>query len=99
MIEQPRILTKQSYKDFRGYTSVLYDASVANDLDFHIVQINQGFSTKPYTLCGLHYQEEPHAQAKLVSCLHRSIYNVAVDIRSTSSTYGQYIAEILSAEK
>ena len=95
---ETKILISQSFKDFRGYTSVLYDASVASDLDFHIVQINQGFSIKLYTLRGLHYQEEPHAQAKLVSCLHGSIYNVAVDIRPTSSTYGQYTAEILSAE-
>lgn len=98
LLGQPKILTQQSFKDPRGYTSVLFDASVASDLDFHIVQINQGFSIKPYTLRGLHYQEEPHAQAKLVSCLHGSIYNVAVDIRPTSSTYGQYTAEILSAE-
>lgn len=93
-----KILTPKSFKDFRGYTSVLYDVSVASNLDFHIVQINQGFSSKPYTLRGLHYQEEPHAQAKLLSCLYGSIYNVAVDIRRDSPTFGKYTAEILTAE-
>ena len=88
----------QLFKDFRGYTSVLFDVSVASDLDFHIVQINQGFSIKPYTLRGLHYQEEPHAQAKLVSCLYGSIYNVAVDIRPDSPTFGKYAAEILTTD-
>lgn len=90
--------TMQLFKDFRGYTSVLFDVSVASDLDFHIVQINQGFSIKPYTLRGLHYQEEPHAQAKLVSCLYGSIYNVAVDIRPDSPTFGKYAAEILTTD-
>ena len=93
-----KILTPQSFMDLRGCTSVLFDASVATDLNFHIVQINQGFSIKPYTLRGLHYQEEPHAQAKLVSCIHGSIFNVAVDIRPDSPAYGKYTAEILSAE-
>ena len=95
---QPKIFIPQTFVDFRGYTSILFDTSVAGELNFHIVQINHGFSIKPYTLRGFRYQEEPHAQAKLVSCLHGSIYNVAVDIRSTSPTYGQYMAEILSSE-
>lgn len=98
MITEIKIIDKKIYTDFRGYTSVLFDISVATDLNFHIVQINQGFSIKPYTLRGLHYQEEPHAQAKLVSCIHGSIFNVAVDIRPASPTYGMYTAEILSAE-
>ena len=93
-----KILIPQSFKDPRGYTSILFDASVASDLNFHVVQINQGFSIKPYTLRGLHYQEEPHAQAKLVSCLHGSIFNVAVDIRPDSPTFGKYAAEILTAD-
>lgn len=97
-LEEIKIIELQSFSDFRGYTSVLFDASVATNLDFRIVQINQGFSIKPYTLRGLHYQEEPHAQAKMVSCLHGSVYNVAVDIRADSPTFGKYTAEILTAE-
>ena len=93
-----KIVKQEVFKDFRGYTSLFFDASVTANLKFHIVQINQGFSIKPYTLRGLHYQEEPHDQAKLVSCLHGSIYNVAVDIRPTSPTFGNYTAETLSAE-
>lgn len=97
-LEEIKIIESQSFSDFRGYTSVLFDASVATNLDFRIVQINQGFSIKTYTLRGFHYQEEPHAQAKMVSCLHGSVYNVAVDIRADSPTFGKYTVEILTAE-
>ena len=55
---------------------------VDRSLNFHVVQINQGFSKKAGTLRGLHFQEGNHAQAKLVSCLNGSIFNVAVDFRS-----------------
>ena len=93
-----KIVKQEVFKDFRGYTSLFFDASVTANLKFHIVQINQGFSIKPYTLRGMHYQEEPHAQAKLVSCLHGSIYNVAVDIRPASPTFGKHAAEILTTD-
>ena len=62
-----------------------------------MVQINQGFSRKAGKLRGLHFQEGEHAQAKLVSCLHGSIINVAVDIRP-GDTFGYAYGEILSFE-
>lgn len=97
-IPEVKLISPDSFTDFRGYTSVPFDAQTATVLDFRIVQINQGYSALPYTLRGLHFQEEPYAQAKLVSCLHGSIYNVAVDIRKGSVTFGQYVAETLSAD-
>ena len=54
---------------------------VESNVEFHVFQVNQGFSKKAGTLRGLHFQEGEHAQAKLVSCLHGSIFNVAVDLR------------------
>lgn len=71
---------------------------MADALDFHIVQINQGFSVNPYTLRGLHFQEPPYEQTKLISCLHGKDFSAAVDIRKNSPTFGQYAAEILSKE-
>lgn len=59
--------------------------------------INQGFSRKAGTLRGLHFQEGEHAQAKLVSCMHGSIFNVAVDLRP-GDTFGYAYSEILSFE-
>ena len=91
--DKPIIIQSQYYEDFRGWLSVPVDRST----DFNVVQINQGFSRKAYTLRGLHYQEEPYAQAKLVSCLHGAIFNVAVDIRH-GKTFGYAYGEVLSFE-
>lgn len=73
-IDKPIIIETKKYEDFRGWLSVSAE-------DFHVVQINQGYSRKKFTLRGLHFQEGEHAQAKLVSCLQGSIFNVAVDLR------------------
>ena len=93
-----KLITPESFHDFRGYTSIAFDTSIANELDFNVVQINQGYNLKPYTLRGFHFQDSPNEQAKLVSCLQGSIYNVAIDIRKESATFGQYVVGILSAE-
>ena len=90
---KPVIIETQRFEDFRGWLSVPVDKSI----DFHVLQINQGFNKKAGTLRGLHFQEGEYAQAKLVSCLHGSIFNVAVDIR-TGGTFGYAYGEILSFE-
>lgn len=90
---KPITIEIQQFEDFRGRLSVLVDSKV----NFHVVQINQGYSRKKFTLRGLHFQEGEHAQAKLVSCLHGSIFNVAVDLRP-GETYGYAYGEILSFE-
>ena len=93
MVDKPEIIETQRFEDFRGWFSVPVDRSI----DFHVVQINQGFSRKAGTLRGLHFQEGEHAQAKLVSCLHGSIFNVAVDLRP-GETYGHAYSAVLSFE-
>ena len=90
---KPVIIETQQFEDFRGWLSVLVDSKV----NFHVVQINQGYSRKKFTLRGLHYQEGEHAQAKLVSCLHGSIFNVAVDLRP-GETFGHAYNAVLSFE-
>ena len=90
---KPVVIETPCFEDFRGWLSVPVDRSI----DFHVVQINQGFSKKAGTLRGLHFQEGEHAQAKLVSCLHGSIFNVAVDLRP-GDTFGCAYGEILSFE-
>ena len=79
LIHEVKLITPESFHDFRGYTSIAFDTSIANELDFNVVQINQGYNLKPYTLRGFHFQDSPNEQAKLVSCLQGSIYNVAID--------------------
>ncbi len=64
----------------------------------HFVQDNQSFSSKG-VLRGLHYQTGEHAQAKLVSVTQGEVLDIAVDIRPGSSTYGEKVSIVLSAEK
>jgi len=66
--------------------------------DEGFVQDNQSLSLVPGTVRGLHFQIAPFAQGKLVRCLTGAIFDVAVDIRIGSPTYGKWLGEILSAE-
>lgn len=67
-------------------------------LEKPIVQINRSISRQPGTVRGLHYQEPPFAEVKMVSCLQGEVYDVAVDIRTDSPTFLQWHGESLSAE-
>ena len=69
-------------------------AGLAHDF----VQDNQAFSARKGTVRGLHFQQAPHAQAKLVRVLKGAIFDVAVDIRQGSATYGQWVGATLTAE-
>ena len=60
-------------------------------------KLTKGTVKKKFTLRGLHYQEDEHSQAKLVSCLHGAIFNVAVDLR-LGKTYGHAYSEVLTFE-
>jgi dTDP-4-dehydrorhamnose 3,5-epimerase len=64
----------------------------------HFVQCNLSFSARAGTLRGMHYQTAPFAEAKLVRCVAGAIYDVLVDIRPDSGTYGQWLGETLSAD-
>lgn len=91
-----KIITISAFEDFRGYLSVIYDNSLP--FSFKVKQINQGYSKKKNTLRGLHFQKAPYEQAKLVTCLHGSIFNVALDIRPESESFGHAYGEVLSFE-
>ena len=69
-------------------------AEAGVDIDF--VQDNHSVSTEVGTLRGLHFQAPPHAQAKLVRCGRGAIFDVAVDIRRGSPTYGKWVGDVLS---
>ena len=66
------------------------------DIDF--VQDNHSLSAQVGTVRGLHFQSPPHAQDKLVRCGKGRLYDVAVDVRKGSPTYGQWVGEELSFE-
>ena len=63
------------------------------------VQDNHSLSAAAFTLRGLHFQTPPRAQDKLVRCIRGRIFDVAVDVRNGSPTYGQWVGAELSAEK
>ena len=91
--DKPQVFIPPAFEDFRGYLSVPYD----RDVPFQVCQINQGYSREAFTLRGLHFQMGEHAQAKMVSCLHGSIFNVAVDLRP-GKCFGYSYSEVLSFE-
>lgn len=94
-IIEPKII-----EDSRGYFMESFNEnSFQNGIGKRVtfVQDNQSFSSKG-VLRGFHYQTGEHAQAKLVRVLQGEVLDVAVDIRPNSSTYGQYVSTILSAE-
>lgn len=94
LIFEPRV-----FEDSRGYFFEAYNKSQfeAEGLQYDFVQDNQSFSSYG-VIRGLHYQQNPHAQCKLVRALAGRILDVAVDIRKSSSTYGQVFSIELTAE-
>ena len=93
------LVESQSFSDNRGFFLENFKTSsfVSNEISTKFVQDNFSHSVKG-VLRGLHYQKNPKAQAKLVSALRGEIFDVAVDIRKNSPTFGQWVGEILSDE-
>lgn len=93
------VLTPVVFEDERGYFFEAYNKSKFSNLgiDIDFVQDNQSFSKKG-TLRGLHFQNPPYSQSKLLRVLEGEIMDVAVDLRKDSPTYGQHFSVLLSAE-
>jgi len=87
------------FGDARGFFMESYHAEkyAAAGLPYQFVQDNHSLSEPAGTLRGLHYQLSPKAQTKLVRVLAGAIYDVAVDIRPGSPTFGQWVGYVLSA--
>jgi dTDP-4-dehydrorhamnose 3,5-epimerase len=87
------------YGDDRGFFREVFKASQFKDIGINqIVQVNHSKSQKN-VLRGLHFQIEPKAQGKIVSVVAGKIFDVAVDVRKNSSTFGQWVSVELSAEE
>lgn len=98
-IEGVYIIQPKCYGDNRGYFLETYNKSSFDKagLNYTFVQSNQSKSHKG-VLRGLHFQTRK-PQAKLVRCVEGEVYDVAVDLRKNSPTYGKYVGVILSSEK
>lgn len=97
-IKDVYIIDVKTYGDNRGYFMETYKESdfKAAGLNYNFVQDNQSSSRKG-VLRGLHFQKT-HPQAKLVRVLKGEVFDVAVDLRKDSSTYGQWVGVVLSEE-
>ncbi len=91
------LVEPKAFPDDRGFFMESFKESefVNNGIDTKFVQDNYSHSSKG-TLRGLHYQKDPKAQAKLVMAIKGEIFDVAVDIRKNSPTFGKWVGEILS---
>jgi dTDP-4-dehydrorhamnose 3,5-epimerase len=95
-----KIIIPARHSDERGFFSESYnlDRLASHGIDTVFVQDNHSFSTTAGTVRGLHFQSPPHAQTKLVRCGRGAIFDVAVDIRKGSPTYGNWVGVELSFE-
>jgi dTDP-4-dehydrorhamnose 3,5-epimerase len=92
------VVERQQLGDARGYLSRLFCAAEMAEIGFElpVAQINQTLTRQPGAVRGLHFQHPPHAEDKLVTCLHGQIFDVAVDLRSGSATFLKWHGEVLS---
>ena len=95
LIIEPRVFGDERGFFFESFNEQAFNEATGNRLPF--VQDNHSKSVKG-VLRGLHYQLPPRAQGKLVRVVQGEVFDVAVDIRKDSPTYGQWVGEILSAE-
>ena len=99
-IPEVKLIEPDVFEDERGFFFESFNQQKFNEAigqDVTFVQDNHSKSSKG-VLRGLHYQEAPFEQGKLVRVIAGEVFDVAVDIRKESSTYGQWVSETLSAE-
>jgi len=100
-LPEVKLLVPRVMRDERGFFAETYNQRTLQrvaGIDMPFVQDNQSRSEHRGTIRGLHFQSAPHAQDKLIRVLSGAIFDVAVDIRVGSPTYGQHAAMTLSAD-
>ncbi|WP_137595290.1 dTDP-4-dehydrorhamnose 3,5-epimerase, partial [Escherichia coli] len=95
LIFEPKIFGDERGFFFESFNQKVFEEAVGRKVEF--VQDNHSKSCKG-VLRGLHYQLEPYAQGKLVRCVVGEVFDVAVDIRKSSPTFGKWVGVNLSAE-
>ena len=95
-----KIIEPDRFDDNRGYYLKSFEKKAFRDqgIDFDIVQISHSFNAVKGTIRGVHFQVEPHAQAKLVFCGKGKVFDVALDLRKRSPTYGEWFGVELTEE-
>lgn len=95
LIFEPKVFGDDRGFFFESFTQKKFEEAVGREIVF--VQDNHSKSNKG-VLRGLHYQLEPYAQGKLVRCIVGEVFDVAVDIRKNSPTFGKWVGAFLSAD-
>lgn len=95
-----KLIVPRRFGDSRGWFTEVYSVPAFAELGISstFVQDNHSLSVPAFTLRGLHFQTPPRGQDKLVRCVNGRIFDVAVDVRRGSPTYGHWVGAELSAE-
>jgi dTDP-4-dehydrorhamnose 3,5-epimerase len=98
-IADVKLIVPRIHRDYRGFFSETYNKAdlAALDVNLEFVQDNHSLSVERGVVRGLHFQIPPFAQDKLVRVIRGSVFDVAVDIRRGSPTYGKHVARVISA--
>ena len=99
-LEGAKLLEPMVHGDHRGFFMESYNDQIMKDngINYEFIQDNQSLSVETGVLRGLHYQLNPKAQTKLIRVVSGAIYDVIVDIRKSSPTFGQWVGVILSED-
>ncbi|WP_456401522.1 dTDP-4-dehydrorhamnose 3,5-epimerase [Persephonella sp.] len=94
------ILEPTVFEDERGFFMESYNKKDFEEIGLYydLVQDNHSLSIKPGVLRGIHLQLNPKAQTKIVRCLRGAIYDVVIDLRKNSKTFGKWISAVLTAD-
>lgn len=97
-IEGLYVIEPELKADQRGFFARTFckDELSKVGIEFDVAQVNVSFNREKGTLRGMHFQENPKAESKIVQCLKGAVYDVVIDLRKGSKTYGQWIAEELT---
>lgn len=98
-IEGLKLIKHKAFHDERGFFVERFNEMKFKELGLPTAFVQDNFSRSKYgVLRGLHYQTNP-SQGKLVTCLHGEVFDVAVDIRKNSPTYGQHVSVVLKGDE
>lgn len=99
-IDGALVVELEGYSDSRGYFARTFceEEFAKAGISMRVVQANVSRNPRQFTLRGLHYQEEPHGEAKIVQCVRGRVYDVAVDLRAQSPSYRRWVSVELSPE-
>ena len=99
-IDGLKTISRHSFADDRGFFERIFCHESLGQLlkNKSVRQINRSFSRKRGTVRGLHFQNPPHAETKIVTCLRGKVWDIAVDLRKGSTTFLQHYAVLLTEE-